>query len=116
MEPADKHGTPRERACLAGQVGEHGLRRILRPMPVAPGLPQRHGIDQPDPTSHQLGKSRLRSVVGVAAQEVGVLERREPGVILPVAHGVDVSDHGDIYNSRRPANRTKKCGNPSTPL
>jgi len=108
MEPADQHGTTRERARLARQVGKHGLRRILRPMPVAPRLPQRHGIDQPDPPSHQLGKGRLRSDVGVAAQQVGVLGRREFGVILSLIHGVDVSDHGDTYNSRRPANRTKK--------
>jgi len=50
------------------------LRGILGSMPVAAGLAQGHGVNQPDPATHELGKWLLGTGVRVTAEQFGILD------------------------------------------
>ena len=58
----------RKRRCLAGEIDEHFLGDVLRPVTIAPDMAQRGGIHEVHMTSYQLGKSLLLSLVDEAAE------------------------------------------------
>ena len=67
VKPAGQRFAARERTGLAREVGEDGLRHILRQMRVAVDLPQRGGIDEIDVPADQFGEG----VFGMGSGVIG---------------------------------------------
>src|SRR5580765_5932546 len=86
MEPACQHDARTERTGFARQVRENLLSYVLAEFGVATGPAQCGGIDQVRVARDQFGKSSLRTVGAVAAQEFLIVEHQrsltiQPGVI-----------------------------------
>jgi hypothetical protein len=58
----------RKSRCLAGEIDEHFLGDVLRPVTIAPDVAQLGSVHEVHMAAHQLGKSLLLSLVDEAAE------------------------------------------------
>lgn len=73
VEPAFEHGVIAEGGRGPPHANEDGLGDIFRRVRIATHQPEGATVNEIDMRPHQRGKRRLRTIVGVAAQELGVI-------------------------------------------
>ena len=68
IEPGRERRMPNQTGRLSRQVGEDHLRYVLGPVRVPGQLAQGRGIHQSEVAIHQLGKGRVGTRLGIAAE------------------------------------------------
>src|SRR5258705_1300564 len=83
MQPACQHDLGRQRARLPSKIGKHQLRHVLRQMRVPARATERGGINEIHVSRDELSEGGFGAVVGVAPQELVIIEHRALPIIQP---------------------------------